>query len=370
MPAASNVDFSFINTDKLALGTPPIISYRLNVVAPTELRFANSAALQPINAREALICSAEIIYYPFMEYIIPFKALKFPFMENNMIDDILAKFDGAFAKNTIRAYRSDFIQYQIWCSHNNIDSIPATSEAMAQYVDYLATIKKSATIRRRINSLGTVLKLSKNHDPTKQPEVALALKRMHRKIGRAQEQATPLTKSLLNQLLNNCDNSIMGIRNQVLLRLGYETMRRRSELCNFKYADVDQTPNGKPIMRLNFSKTDQYGAGKILPISEELIALLEKWEEIVGEEGYILRSINRHGQIGKNLNPASISTILKALQIGLGDGTKVKSLSGHSFRVGAALDLLEQGEPLERIMLRGGWQSDSTALTYLRNWCH
>ena len=28
-----------------------------------------------------------------------------------MIDDILAKFDGAFAKNTIRAYRSDFIQY-------------------------------------------------------------------------------------------------------------------------------------------------------------------------------------------------------------------------------------------------------------------
>ena len=44
-------------------------------------------------------------------------------------------------------------------------------------------------------------------------------------------------------------------------------------------------------------------------------------------------------------------------------------LSGHSFRVGAALDLLEQGEPLERIMLRGGWQTDSTTMKYLRNWC-
>ena len=33
-----------------------------------------------------------------------------------------------------------------------------------------------------------------------------------------------------------------------------------------------------------------------------------------------------------------------------------------------ALDLLEQGEPLERIMLRGGWQTDSTAMSYLRNW--
>ena len=45
-------------------------------------------------------------------------------------------------------------------------------------------------------------------------------------------------------------------------------------------------------------------------------------------------------------------------------------LSGHSFRVGAALDLLEQGEPLEKIMLRGGWQTDSTAMKYLRNWVY
>ena len=285
-----------------------------------------------------------------------------------MIDDIFAKFDGAFAKNTIRAYRSDFAQYQNWCLQNNQEPIPATAETMAMYVDYLSQTNKSATIRRRINSLGTVLKLSKNLDPTKDPEVILALKRMHRKIGRAQEQATPLTKTLLNQLLNNCDNSIMGIRNQVLLRLGYETMRRRSELCAFKFEDLDCAPNGKPIIRLNFSKTDQFGTGKVLPISEELLNLFGKWKEIVSDEGYILRSINKHGHIGSNLNPASISTILKTLQEGLKPESSQQPLSGHSFRVGAALDLLEQGEPLERIMLRGGWQSDSTAMKYLRNW--
>jgi len=287
-----------------------------------------------------------------------------------MIDDILAKFDGAFAKNTIRAYRSDFIQYQAWCTHNNMDSIPATAEAMAQYVDYLATIRKSATIRRRINSLGTVLKLSKNYDPTNQPEVILAIKRMHRKIGRAQHQATPLTKPLLNQLLSSCNNSIRGLRNQVLLRLGYETMRRRSELCAFRFEDIDQAPNGKPVIRLNFSKTDQFGTGKILPISQELFDLLEKWRSMISDEGYILRSINRHGHFGSNLHPASISTLLKALQKDLKMDSYGHPLSGHSFRVGAALDLLEEGEPLERIMLRGGWQTDSTAMKYLRNWAH
>ena len=130
---------------------------------------------------------------------------------------------------------------------------------MASYVDYLSQNAKSATIRRRINSLGTVLKLSKNYDPTKEPEVVLALKRMHRKIGRSQEQAAPLTNPLLKQLLDSCDNSTVGLRNKVLLRLGYETMRRRSELCAFRFEDIAQAPNGKPIIKLTFSKTDQYG---------------------------------------------------------------------------------------------------------------
>ena len=108
---------------------------------------------------------------------------------------------------------------QTWCLLNKQDPIPASAENMAMYVDYLSENNKTATIRRRINSLGTVLRLSKNHDPTKHPEVILALKRMHRIIGRAQQQATPLTKPLLNKPLSNCDDSARGLRNQVLLRL-------------------------------------------------------------------------------------------------------------------------------------------------------
>ena len=131
-------------------------------------------------------------------------------------------------------------------------------------------------------------------------------------------------------------------------------MRRRSELSAFKFEDVDCAPNGKPIIKLNFSKTDQFGTGKVLPISEELLNLLGKWKGIVGCEGYILRSINKHGHIGNSLNPASISTILKTLQKRLKSGSNQQPLSGHSFRMVAAIDLLEQSEPLEKIMLRVG----------------
>ena len=146
------------------------------------------------------------------------------------------------------------------------------------------------------------------------------------------------------------------------------TRRKHSELCEFRFENTANARNGKPIINLNFSKTDQYGAGKVLPISVDLATLLQQWREIVGTGDYILRSINRHGHIGGNLNPASVSTILKGLQNKLNAASTQQSLSGHSFRVGAALDLLEQGETIEKMMLRGGWQTDSTPMKDLKNW--
>jgi len=145
-------------------------------------------------------------------------------------------------------------------------------------------------------------------------------------------------------------------------------MRRRSELCAFKFEDICQAPNRKPAVRLNFSKANQFGTEKILLISQELFNLLGKSRGVISQEGYILRSINRHGHFVDNLHPANVSTLLKGLQKDLKMDSNEQPISRHSFRVGAALDLLEQGEPLERIMLRGGWQTDSTAMKYLRSW--
>ena len=93
---------------------------------------------------------------------------------------------------------------------------------------------------------------------------------MHRKIDRAQQQATPLNKTLLYQILNNCDNIIKVIRNQVRLRMGYETMSRRSKLCTLRFKEISNAADGKPIIKPNFSKAYQYSAGKVVPMSVEL----------------------------------------------------------------------------------------------------
>ena len=288
--------------------------------------------------------------------------------KNNMLDQLFVRFDGAFSENTLRAYRSDFQQYESWCATKRQRSIPATAELIAEYVDFMATEKKSATIRRRINSLGTIFKLSKHPDPTKEPEVVLALKRMHRKIGRQQKQATPLTKDILDQMLEQCDVDNRGLRDQVLLRLGYETMRRRSEICGFTFDDLTETPRKGPAIRLVKSKADQEGASKLIPISHELVNLILKWKAHTKIDGAILKSVDRHGNVGPQLRPGSVCTILNRLLAKTSLADHKTQFSGHSFRVGAALDLVESGASLETVMLRGGWRSSDSAMNYLRSW--
>ncbi len=65
--------------------------------------------------------------------------------------------------------------------------------------------------------------------------------------------------------------------------------------------------------------------------------------------------------------PASTNHILKSLQKQAGLN-QIGELSGHSFRVGAAIDLLNKNIPLEKIMLRGGWKSATSAIRYLQSW--
>ena len=181
--------------------------------------------------------------------------------------------------------------------------------------------------------MSTIYRLARLQDTTKDPDVTLAMKRMHRKLGRAQKKAKPLTKLYLDKMIEAQDDSPRGLRNKILLLMGYETMRRRAELVGFEFSDVTSLLNGKPALRLRFSKADQYGEGRILGISEELLKLIITWQNIVGQGGRILRSIDRHGNIGEKLKPSAISYILRQVQanITLPSNKKPRQWTGHSF---------------------------------------
>lgn len=283
-----------------------------------------------------------------------------------MLEDLFYRFEGAFAPNTLRAYKADFKHLLCWCDEQRLDVTKLNSKDFANYLTRYADTLSTSTIRRRLASISTILDLSGWNNPTNTPDTILAMKRIQRLKGSWQQQASPLTQLVLTELLEVCDDSIAGQRNKVLLHLGYETMRRRSELCSFRFEDLVLHPSGKVAIRLNYSKTDQFGAGKLLPISKGLHELINDWKQIA-IDGHILRGIKTNGAFTPKLSPGSVNIILRNLQSNAGLNIE-PPLSGHSFRVGRALDLLEAGESLPKIMLRGGWKTESTVIRYLRAW--
>lgn len=94
---------------------------------------------------------------------------------------------------------------------------------------------------------------------------------------------------------------------------------------------------------------------------------IEQWIKAAKlSEGPILRGIDRSENIGDTLGSGQINRIYKRLarQAGL-DSDLIARISGHSFRVGAAQDLLASGASMPAIMQRGGWSKADTVMRYL-----
>ena len=148
----------------------------------------------------------------------------------------------------------------------------------------------------------------------------------------------------------------------------YLPLHLNLETAQFRFEDLKQLSSNKHALLLQHSKTDQYNQGKIIPVSTELSEMILFWSlQINQDSGYILRSFKRNLSVRQSFSPASVNQILKNLQRQAGIN-QIGELSGHSFRVGAAIDLLDRNIPLEKIMLRGGWKSETSAMRYLQSW--
>ena len=107
----------------------------------------------------------------------------------NRLAQTIEKIDGAYAPTTIRAYKADFAKFIEFCDSRDESALPALPITIANYIAQLSTQYSSAFIRRIVVSITSVHRLNYCADPTKDPEVNLAIRRMHRQIGRHHNQA-------------------------------------------------------------------------------------------------------------------------------------------------------------------------------------
>jgi site-specific recombinase XerD len=290
-----------------------------------------------------------------------------------LLQETIVKIEGAYAPATIRAYRADFNDFIGFCHDRNAKALPAQPHLVVQYIAELTNSgRSSASIRRALCGLSAIHKLNRLNDPTKDPDVTLEMRRMHRKLGRSSSQASSINADTLDKLLLATDDSIRGIRDRALLLVAYDTLCRRSELVSLQVKDVKVNIKygiETSSILLRKSKTDQDATGKWLHLSQKAhLALVEWMKELPEGQEILFCGLNRSLDISPQIGAGQINRIYKkiARKAGL-DESAIEGISGHSMRVGAAQDLLNSGASMPIIMQRGRWSKTDTVMRYVEN---
>ena len=330
--------------------------------------FAQSNAKSPVKRRLSVVGS------PHQEL----PTSKYPIKEfhqaTTLLQETIARIEGAYAHSTIRAYKADFGKFIEFCEECNEGALPALPSSIANFIIELSNDKRSsAGIRRALCGLSAIHKLNRFDDPTKDPDVSLEMRRMHRKLGRSSSQAGSINADTLDKLLLATDDSIRGIRDRALLLVAYDTLCRRSELVSLQVKDVKiniKNDIETSSILLRKSKTDQDSTGKWLHLSQRAhLALVEWMKELPEGQEYLMVGIGRGGRISRSsLNSGQVNRIYKRIARDAGlDKLVIEGISGHSMRVGAAQDLLNSGASMPIIMQRGRWTKTDTVMRYLEH---
>lgn len=309
------------------------------------------------------------------------------------------------AANTRRAFAADIRAWSVFCAKVGVGVAPASPLTVRDFVraQHRAGLKASS-ISRQLASIAILHDIGGHApSPTRDRVVAGEMKGIRREqglMGRGvirQARALRLKGDVADifgdtaqpvsvlGLIATLPASPAGLRDQVLLLLGADLGRRRSEYVAMNVGDVSPATDGSGTVLIRRSKTDQDGAGQLKYLSHDAMAAIAKWltlrEDRLGAPlpaaAPLLTSVDRFGSIGGRLSDDGLRDVLrrivrrgvKAMNPELDDAAveaQVRGFSGHSFRVGFAQDLVAAGAEMPAICQAADWRSPEMPVRYAR----
>lgn len=269
------------------------------------------------------------------------------------------------SKNTLKAYKSDFEDFNNFCRKYNFQSIPSNPKVIGLYLTNLSNQKKYSTLKRRLASINVIHKLKGFHIDTKHPLIRENLIGIKRKIGINQKGKKPLLYNNLIEIINYINdkivnNNILLIRDKAILLLGFSGGFRRSEISNLNIEDLEFVNEGMKI-KINFSKNDQFGEGYIKGIPKFKndgicpVIACKKW-----------LSVRDNSKIKIfYCSDKTISLIVKKYTALIGLDSKL--YSGHSLRSGFATSTANMGADERSIMQMTGHKSAEMVRRYIKD---
>ncbi|MXN30360.1 MULTISPECIES: site-specific integrase [Delftia] len=199
-------------------------------------------------------------------------------------------------------------------------------------------------------------------------ELMSRTRKAYARRGEGPAKKDALTRDLLEQLLDTCDDSLRGRRDRALLLFAWSSGgRRRSEVAGADMRHLRAVGPQEFIYTLAHSKTNQSGRDapeNHKPVTGRAAQALADWLRAAAiQEGPIFRRIRKGGHVGEPLSPAAVRDIVKqrcALAGVEGD------FSAHSLRSGFVTEAGRQNVPLPDTMALTGHSSVNTVLGYFR----
>ena len=302
---------------------------------------------------------------------------------NDIITDIkalqeetLLNLQSSKAKNTIRAYKSDFNDFGLFCAQNGFKSLPSEAKIISLYLTQLSTKEvKISTIKRRLVSIGVIHRLKGHYLDTKHPSIIENIMGIKRRKGSIQKGKKPLLINNLKMLINVIDEQkiegIKKLRDRSIILIGFSGGFRRNELVSLDYEDLDFVEEGLKI-NLRKSKTDQFGEGfvKALPYFDNSLYCpvnsLQKWLEISKiNSGPLFRRFTKGSKLSENrLTDQTVAVLIKEYLMLAGIDSR--NYSGHSLRSGFATSAAEFGVEERSIMAMTGHKSTEMVRRYIK----
>jgi site-specific recombinase XerD len=291
-------------------------------------------------------------------------------------EDTLLNLQSSKAVNTVRAYRSDFNDFGLFCAKNGFKSMPSEPNVVAMYLTYLSTKEmRMSTLKRRLVSIGIIHKLKGHYLDTKHPSIIENMMGIKRRKGSIQRGKKPLLINYLKAIINVIDETknreIKKLRDRSIILIGFSGGFRRNEIVSLDYEDLDFVEEGLKI-NIRRSKTDQFGEGfkKALPYFDSSeycpVVSLKKWIDVSKiKSGALFRRFNKGSKISENrLTDQTVALLIKEY-LGLA-GIDNKNYSGHSLRSGFATTAAESGVEERSIMAMTGHKTSEMVRRYIK----
>ena len=290
--------------------------------------------------------------------------------------ETLLNLQNSKANNTVRAYKSDFDDFGLFCAQNGFKSLPSDPKIVSLYLTNLSTKDvKMSTLKRRLVSIGVIHKLKGHYLDTKHPSIIENMMGIKRRKGSIQKGKKPLLINNLKILINAIDKEkneeIKKLRDRSIILIGFSGGFRRNEIVSLDYDDLEFVHEGLKIS-LKRSKTDQFGEGSVkgLPYFENSkycpVISIKKWIEISKiSSGAIFRRFIKGSKLSHNrLTDQSVALLIKHyLKLA---GIESKNYSGHSLRSGFATSAAESGAEERSIMAMTGHKSSEMVRRYIK----